>query len=195
MLLCVFFFNISSGVSARYAQDMRQKVQRKLNTLPLSYFDRVPYGDTLSVATNDVDNISRNIQSIITQVFTSGTLFLGTLIAMFVVKWQLALIAIASLPITLLIVFFIAKYSGKQFVNYRNELGSLNGQIEEDYAGYTIIKLFNKQKDEVICWNNKKLLNQLFIKFLRIYFSNNIIIITLVLLLIAVVAGIIVSIM
>jgi ATP-binding cassette subfamily B protein len=158
--LCSFFSQyIAVGVSARYAQDMRQKVQRKLNTLPLSYFDRVPYGDTLSVATNDVDNISRNIQSIITQVFTSGTLFLGTLIAMFVVKWQLALIAIASLPITLLIVFFIAKYSGKQFVNYRNELGSLNGQIEEDYAGYTIIKLFNKQKDveAEFAGNNKKL--------------------------------------
>jgi ATP-binding cassette, subfamily B, multidrug efflux pump len=146
--LCNFFSQyVAVGVSARYAQGMRQRVQRKLNTLPLSYYDRVPYGDTLSVATNDVDNISRNIQSIITQVFVSGTLFLGTVIAMFIVKWQLALVAIASLPITLTIVFFIAKYSGRQFVNYRNELGTLNGQIEEDYAGYTIIKLFNKQVD------------------------------------------------
>lgn len=67
---------LAVNISSNYAYNMRQKVQRKLNFLPLSYFDKVPYGDTLSIGTNDVDNISRNLTSIITQTFTSFTLFL-----------------------------------------------------------------------------------------------------------------------
>ncbi len=150
---------LAVNISSNYAYNMRQKVQRKLNFLPLSYFDRVPYGDTLSIGTNDVDNISRNLTSIITQTFTSFTLFFGTLISMFVVQWQLALVAIASIPFTLLVVFCISKFSGKQFINYRHQLGVLNGQIEETYAGYRIIKLFNKEEDTKAIFedNNKKL--------------------------------------
>ncbi len=138
---------LAVNISSSYAYNMREKVQRKLNTLPLSYFDKVPYGDTLSIGTNDVDNISRNLTSIITQTFTSITLFFGTLIAMFVVEYRLAFVAICSLPLTILVVILISKFSGKQFINYRKQLGSLNGKIEESYAGYSIIKLFNKEKD------------------------------------------------
>ncbi len=150
---------LAVNISSNYAYNMRQKVQRKLNLLPLSYFDRVPYGDTLSIGTNDVDNISRNLTSIITQTFTSFTLFFGTLISMFVVQWELALVAIASIPFTLLVVVCISKFSGKQFTNYRRQLGVLNGQIEETYAGYRIIKLFNKEEDTRVIFeeNNKKL--------------------------------------
>ena len=119
---------LATGISARYAYEMRQKVQRKIAKLPLSYFDKVPYGDTLSIGTNDVDNISRNLTQIITQIFVSVTMFLGTIIAMFSVKWQLALVALASLPFTLAIVFCISKFSGKQFSKYRKQLGVLNGQ-------------------------------------------------------------------
>lgn len=144
MWLSEFF---AVGVSGRYAYRMREKVQRKLNRLPLSYFDRVPYGDTLSIVTNDIDNISRNLQTIITQVFSSVTLFVGAIIAMFVVSYQLALVAIASLPFTIIIVIFIGKFSGKKFEQYRNQLGELNGKIEEDYSGYKIIKLFNKEEE------------------------------------------------
>lgn len=138
---------LSASISVRYAYEMRQRIQRKLNKLPLSYFDRVPYGDTLSIGTNDVDNVSRNVQSIITQLFSSLTLFIGSLIAMFVIDYRLAFIAVASLPLTLLVVIFVSKFSGKQFTRYRNELGELNGKVEEDYAGFKIIKLFNKERD------------------------------------------------
>src|SRR5574344_233775 len=138
---------ISVSIGARYAYQMRDKVQSKLDKLPLSYFDKVAYGDTLSIGTNDVDNISRNLNTIITQTFSGITLFLGTLVAMMVIDYRLALVALASLPLTLAVVFFVSKFSGKQFVNYRKELGVLNGKVEEDYAGYMIIKLFNKQED------------------------------------------------
>jgi len=138
---------IAVSIGARYAYQMRDKVQSKLDKLPLSYFDRVAYGDTLSIGTNDVDNISRNLNTIVTQLFSGITLFIGTLIAMMVVDYRLALVALASLPLTLAVVFFVSKFSGKQFVNYRKELGVLNGKVEENYAGYMIVKLFNKQDD------------------------------------------------
>ena len=138
---------ISVNVSTKYAYEFRDRIIKKLDTLPLSYFDRVPYGDTLSIGTNDVDNISRNLQSIITQLSGGISLFLGALIAMFVYEWKLALVALCSLPVTLVVVFLVSKFSQKQFVAYRKELGILNGKIEEDYAGFGLIKLFNKEKD------------------------------------------------
>lgn len=140
---------ITVSISARFSYDMRERVKTKLDKLPLSYFDKVPYGDTLSIGTNDVDNISRNLQTIIVQTCNSITLFVGTFIAMLVTKWQLALVAIVSLPFTILIVILVSKFSQKQFRIYRKELGDLNGQVEEDYAGYLIIKLFNKQQDSI----------------------------------------------
>ena len=147
------------SVSARYSYEIRNKLQEKIDRIPLSYFDRVPYGDTLSIGTNDVDNISRNLQSIITQTFRAVTLFFGALIAMLVINWQLALVALVSVPLSLAFVFVISKFSGKQFVRYRNNLGELNGQIEETYAGYKIIKLFNKEADVEERFNvtNKKM--------------------------------------
>ena len=138
---------LSVGVGARYAYEFRDKILIKLDKLSLSYFDRVPYGDTLSVCTNDVDNISRNLQSIITQTTSGVSLFFGSLIAMFIYDYRLAFIALAVLPITLLIVFLISKHSQKQFASYRKELGDLNGKVEENYAGVSVIKLFNKEDD------------------------------------------------
>ncbi|MEG0034114.1 MAG: ABC transporter ATP-binding protein [Bacilli bacterium] len=134
-------------VSGELAYSMRARVKDKIDRLPLSYFDRVAYGETLSRATNDVDNISRNIQQIIIQVFTSVTVFIGAVIAMFITRWELALIAISVLPFIMLIVFLVATRSQKMFLSYRKELGILNGKVEENYAGYKIIKLFNKEKD------------------------------------------------
>lgn len=135
------------SVSSKYSYDIRNKIQSKIDRIPLSYFDKVPYGDTLSIGTNDVDNISRNLQSIITQTFRAITLFFGTLLAMLILNWKLALVALFSVPLSLIFVFLISKFSGKQFIKYRKDLGELNGQIEETYAGYKIIKLFNKESD------------------------------------------------
>ncbi len=135
------------SVSARYSYDMRVKIQDKLDRLPLSYFDRVPYGDTLSIGTNDVDNISRNLQSIITQIFSGITLFFGSLAAMLIIDWRIAPVAFASLPLSFVFIILISTFSGKLFSSYRKNLGTLNGQIEETYSGYKIIKLFNKEKD------------------------------------------------
>ncbi len=137
------------SLSNRYAYNMRKEIKDKLDRLPLSYYDRVPYGDTLSIGTNDVDNIARNLQNIIVQLTSGVMLFVGTLVAMFITKWQLALVALCSLPFTILVVFLVSKFSQKQFIAYRKELGILDGLVEEDYAGYVVLKLFNKEQDAV----------------------------------------------
>lgn len=144
---------LAINISTKYSYDMRDKIQRKLDTLPLSYFDKVPYGDTLSIGTNDVDNISRNLQSIITQIFSGIALLIGVIIAMLVTEWRLSLVAFAAVPLILLVVIIISKSSQKQFHSYRKELGILNGKVEEDYAGFKIIKLFNKEKDIINSFN------------------------------------------
>ncbi len=138
---------VAVSISAKYAYRMRRRVLEKIDKLPLSYFDRVPYGDTLSVGTNDVDNISRNLQSIITQVFSGLTLFLGAIVMMFILDYRIAFVALCSLPLSFIFVILISKFSGRQFKNYRKDLGILNGKIEETYSGYKIIKLFNKEDD------------------------------------------------
>ena len=145
---------ISVGVGARFAYSFRDKLLVKLDKLPLSYYDRVPYGDTLSVSTNDVDNISRNLQSIITQLTSGVALLFGSLIGMFIYDYRLAFIALAVLPVTLICVFFITKHSKKQFSSYRKLLGELNGKIEENYAGLTVIKLFNQEENVETSFKN-----------------------------------------
>ncbi len=149
-LLCQW---LSVKIGTDYSYNERKVIKDKIDRLPLSYFDKIPYGDTLSTGTNDVDNISRNLQSIIDQVFSSVILFAGTFIAMFVVEWRMALVALASLPLTILDVFFISKFSKTQFKSYRDQLGILNGKIEENYSGFKIIKLFSKETDTINNFN------------------------------------------
>jgi ATP-binding cassette subfamily B protein len=134
-------------ISADYAYNMREKVKAKLDLMPLSYFDRNTYGEILSRGTNDVDNISRNMSTIINQSILGIATFIGVIIAMFVTAWQLALVAIAILPFTILFTVLIAVNSQKEFKKYRKELGRLNSITEENYSGFKIVKLFNKEDD------------------------------------------------
>lgn len=145
---------VAVSISASYSYSLRKRIVEKLDRLPLSYFDKTPYGDTLSIGTNDVDNISRNLQSIITQIFSGITLFIGSILAMFIIDYRIALVALASLPLSLILILIISKYSGKRFKTYRKKLGELNGKIEETYAGYKIVKLFNKESDMELTFND-----------------------------------------
>jgi len=134
-------------ISADYAYNMREKIKAKLDLMPLSYFDRNTYGEILSRGTNDVDNISRHMSTIINQTILGISIFIGVIIAMFVTAWQLALVAIAILPFTILFTVLIAVNSQKEFKKYRGQLGKLNSIAEENYAGFKIVKLFNKEED------------------------------------------------
>ncbi|MDY0345279.1 MAG: ABC transporter ATP-binding protein [Bacilli bacterium] len=134
-------------ISADYAYNIREKIKAKLDRLPLSYFDKNTYGEILSRGTNDVDNISRHMSSIINQTILGVSMFIGVVIAMFVTSWELALVAIAILPFTILFTVVIAVNAQKEFKKYRTHLGKLNSITEENYSGFKIVKLFNKEKD------------------------------------------------
>ena len=136
-------------ISNQYSYKIRQSFQAKMDRLPLAFFDRQTYGEILSKGTNDVDSVSRSLQGILGSVLSSLFLFIGTLVMMFITSWELTLVALAILPLSLFITIFIAKNSQKRFKSYYAKLGMLNGLIEENYSGYKIVKLFNKEEETV----------------------------------------------
>lgn len=140
---------IVARISGNYAYNLRQKIKAKLDRLPLSYFDNHAVGEILSRGTNDVDTISRSISTIINQFINGVTLFLAVVIIMFVESWELSLVVLATLPLSVIATFLIAKYSQKQYVAYSNRLGAVEGHAEEQYAGFTVVKLFNKEEDSL----------------------------------------------
>lgn len=131
--------------SATYS--LRKQTKEKIDKLPLSFFDKTTNGDLLSRVTNDIDTISSSLQQIINQLFKGVFQLIGVTIAMFVIDWRLALIAFATLPVSIVIALFIAMKSQKLFVVQQRTLGQLNGQVEEVYGGFKVIKLFSKEKD------------------------------------------------
>ena len=124
---------------------LRQKVSEKLDRLPLRYFDRKPYGDTLSRITNDIDLINSNLQQVMTQTLTSLIMIVGILVMMFVINWALAVISLIALPLTLMLTAAIAPKAQRFFGRQQKQLGELNGQIEENYSGHNVIKAFNQE--------------------------------------------------
>ena len=134
-------------ITATYSFNLRKQFQAKIDRLPLSFFDGQTYGEILSKGTNDIDAIARSLQSILTGVLSSAFLFLGSLSLMFYVSWELTLVALGILPISLFITILIAKNSQARFKAYYAKLGNLNSVIEETYSGYKVIKLFNKEQE------------------------------------------------
>ena len=134
---------IMAYVGIGYARKLRSDISHKINKLPLRYFDSHEAGDILSRVTNDVDTIGINISDAVTSLVTNVTLFLGSIIMMFVTNWIMALTAIASSIIGFALSFMLLKISQKYFVQRQKELGNLNGHIEEIYSGHSVVKSYN----------------------------------------------------
>ncbi len=134
---------IMAYVGIGYSKKLRKDISLKINRLPLKYFDSHETGDVLSRVTNDVDTIGINMSNDITSLVTNGTLFLGSIVMMFVTNWIMALTAIASSIIGFILSFIILKKSQKYFVRRQKELGDLNGHIEEIYSGHNVVKAYN----------------------------------------------------
>ena len=115
----------------------------KLNRLPLKYFDGQTHGEILSRVTNDVDNISQNLNSSIQQILSSVVTVIGVLVMMFSISWKLSIIALLVIPTSGLCAAFIVKKSQKYFYRQQTYLGHVNGHIEEMYGGHIIVKTFN----------------------------------------------------
>ncbi len=136
-------------VTQRTAQELRESISKKINKLPLSYFDKVSYGDVLSRVTNDVDAIGQTLGQSLGSLITSATLFVGALVMMFYNNWIMALCAIGSSIIGLIIMMVIMKASQKYFTRQQVALGDVNGHVEEMYAGHTIVKAYNGEADSI----------------------------------------------
>lgn len=134
---------VTMGLSKRF----RKAIAEKINNLPFKYFDTRSYGDVLSRVTNDVDTIAISLNNIASQIISSVVMFVGTIVMMFVVKWQLALVALVSIPLSLIVTFFIAKKSKPHFKRQQASLGEINGHIEEIFSGHEVVKVFNAEED------------------------------------------------
>ena len=164
--LFTYIQSISMTVVAnKFANKLRSKISIKINKLPLKYFDKHQIGDILSRITNDVDMIAMSMNQSLASLVSSITLFLGSIIMMFITNWVLALTAILSSLIGFIGMAFILKNSQKYFIQRQNELGNLNGHIEEIYSGLNVVKAYNGVKeasqkfDEYngkVCQSNKK---------------------------------------
>jgi ATP-binding cassette subfamily B protein len=138
---------ILNGVTQRTVLRLRSDVEDKLHRLPLSYFDKQPRGELLSRVTNDIDNVSQSLQQTLSQLLTSLLTVIGILIMMFTISPLLAVIAVVSVPLTLVITVIIAKRSQKLFVAQWAHTGTLNAQIEEGYTGHALVKVFGRHKE------------------------------------------------
>ena len=130
-------------VSNHFAKKLRSNISTKINKLPLKFFDTHETGDILSRVTNDVDTISQNLNQSLASLVSSITLFIGSVIMMFVTNWIMALTAILSSLIGFSLMFLILGKSQKYFTEKQEQLGELNGYIEEIYSGHNVVKAYN----------------------------------------------------
>lgn len=137
---------IMSSVAQKTVYDLREDVNKKLEKLPLKYFDGRPNGETLSRVTNDIDTVGSTLQQSLTQFITSIVTIIGIIIMMLSISPVLTLIAIVSLPISIFAIRPILKRSQKYFADQQRTLGQLNGHIEEMYTGHQVVKAFGHEK-------------------------------------------------
>ena len=130
-------------VSNNFARGLRSEISSKINRLPLKYFDSHETGDILSRVTNDIDTIAQNLNNSLATLVTSFTLFIGSIIMMYVTNWIMATTAILSSLVGFVLMFLILGKSQKYFSMRQKELGNMNGFIEEMYSGHNVIKAYN----------------------------------------------------
>jgi ATP-binding cassette subfamily B multidrug efflux pump len=140
---------IMAGISQRTVYGLRKEADAKLARLPLKYYDSNTRGEILSRVTNDIDNIASTLQQSLMQLITALFTVIGVLIMMFSISPLLAVIALATLPLSVIVTLSIARRSQKQFTEQWDSTGALNGHIEEMYTGHNIVKAFNRQKEAI----------------------------------------------
>ena len=134
---------LTTIIANKYAYKLRRDISRKINKLPLRYFDRHEIGDVLSRVTNDIDTVSQTMNNTIASLVSSITLLIGSIIMMFVTNWQMALTAIISSLFGFMFMAIILSKSQRYFTQRQVELGNLNAHIEEIYSGHNVVKVYN----------------------------------------------------
>ncbi|HWS58529.1 MAG TPA: ABC transporter ATP-binding protein, partial [Actinotalea sp.] len=137
---------LTTGLVQRTVYRLRQDVEEKLGRLPLAYFDTHARGDVLSRVTNDIDNLAMTMQQALSQLITAVLTLIGVLAMMFWISWELALIALVTIPLSAVVTMQIAKRSQPQFVAQWKRTGTLNAHIEEMFTGHALVKVFGQQQ-------------------------------------------------
>ena len=154
LYVCSAAFNfiqgwIMTGVTQKICYRMRKEISRKINRMPMKYFESRTYGEVLSRITNDLDTLGQGLNQSITTIITSVATLVGVLIMMLSISPLMTLIAIVILPISMALISFVVKKSQKYFKDQQEYLGHINGQVEEVYGGHLVIKAFNREKDTI----------------------------------------------
>lgn len=140
---------IISGVSQDAAFSLRKDISEKMNRLPLSYFDKHTSGDILSRVTNDIDTIAQSLNQSLSTLISNVVTLVGIFIMMLTISWQMTLIAVVVLPVSMILMRLVMKHSQKYFTQQQNSLGDVNGHIEEMYGGHQVVKAFNGEEKSV----------------------------------------------
>ncbi len=140
---------VMAGVATKLSYSMRTDISRKLDKLPLSYFDRVPHGEVLSRITNDVDTITQTLNQSLSQIVSNVTMMIGVLCMMLSISLSMTLVAICILPFSIIIVGVVVKKSQPFFRKQQEYLGHVNGHVEEMYGGHVVVTAFNGQDGSI----------------------------------------------
>lgn len=142
-----------AGVTQKITYSLREEISKKINRLPLNYFDRQTHGEVLSRVTNDVDTVSQSLNQAVQQVLSSLITIIGILYMMLRISWQMTLMAIIVIPISGILAAVIVKKSQKYFLAQQSTLGRVNGHIEEMYGGHLVMKAFNGEERSISTFN------------------------------------------
>ncbi|MEG2813926.1 MAG: ABC transporter ATP-binding protein, partial [Oscillospiraceae bacterium] len=140
---------ITVQISQKVSYNMRDELSKKINRMPMRYFDGKTYGDVLSRVTNDVDTISQTLNQGLTEIIGSVTTLIGVLIMMFSISFSMSIVSLIVVPISLGLIMGVVKKSQKHFKAQQEYLGKINGHIEETYAGHNIVKVFNNEENTI----------------------------------------------
>nr|WP_297884966.1 ABC transporter ATP-binding protein [uncultured Blautia sp.] len=140
---------VMTGISNDVTYNLRRDISGKINRLPMNYFESRTNGEILSRVTNDVDTLQMSLNQSMTQLITSVTTIIGVLFMMLSINVWMTAAALLILPISMVIINFVMKHSQKYFRDQQNYLGKVNGQIEENYGGHNVVKVFSKEPDVV----------------------------------------------
>ena len=140
---------VMTGISNDVTYNLRKDISKKINRMPLNYFESRTNGEILSRVTNDVDTLQMSLNQSITQLITSVTTLIGVFVMMLSINVWMTVAAVLILPLSMAIISVVMKHSQKYFQDQQKYLGQVNGQIEENFGGHNVVRVFNKEQDVI----------------------------------------------
>ena len=140
---------LMTDVAIKVTYQLRKEIMEKINRMPFRYFDGTSHGEVLSLLTNDVDTLNQTLNQSLTQLITSLVTVIGVLVMMLTISWQMTIVALLIVPVSMFVIMLVIKQSQKFFRQQQDYLGHVNGQVEETFGGHIIIKAFNAEAKSI----------------------------------------------